>query len=226
MKESHPADTLGVTLLMPSDNNEDRRVGIYFGPSSHTTLTKAYVGDFIKNEMGLVRSDGGPKWTEGLTSLIERGMNSWSEGSHGGGEVNREIKRITKQLEEYQAEVKELSTKMEKDTPIENLVDMARRIHRTEARILEVLARDENIGVKSPNYVSWETVCKETGLDRYVVVYYGKVLNDSISNGLVEIDRMEHRVKLTDEGAFDLYCSERNLDTDSIRSLNKLHRER
>ena len=46
------------------------------------------VDSFITEEMGLVRDDGGAKWTEGITEVIMLGMDSWRQGQ-GQGQVER-----------------------------------------------------------------------------------------------------------------------------------------
>lgn len=207
---------------MTSDTNEDRRVGIYFGPSSHTVLTKAEVGEFITDEMGLVRSDGGPKWTEGLVELIERGMQSWPEIEEDSLDIEQELVEIKDRLEEYQAETQELDTGQEQDH-VDDMIDLAKRVYRTEARILEVLSRDENIGVKSPNYVNWTTVASETGLDLAIVMYYGLMMHSHEGPAFIELDRKQDNAKVTSEEMFELYCDQHQLDPDDIRSMNEVH---
>jgi len=44
------------------------------------------VDSFITEEMGLVRDDGGAKWTEEITEVIMLGMDSWRQGQ---GQVER-----------------------------------------------------------------------------------------------------------------------------------------
>lgn len=207
---------------MSSDDHEKRRVGIYFGPSSYTTLTKEEVAEFIKNNMGLIRSDGGPKWTEGLVGLIELGMEAWDEGFKSNSEIREELREISNKLDTYQSDVNELTTRLNQHQPSEDLVDMAKEVHQTEARVLEVLSRDGHIGARSPNYVTWETISNETGLDHYIVVYYARALAETNYGEFVQIDRLEKKVKLSNEDAFENYCNQRNLNPEKIHNINKV----
>jgi len=42
-------------------------------------FSKAEVGEFIVHQMGLHDSDGEPKWSVGLITLVEHGMKRWDE---------------------------------------------------------------------------------------------------------------------------------------------------
>ncbi|WP_226041308.1 hypothetical protein [Natrinema sp. DC36] len=64
---------------MPPHDYDDRRVEVYFGPSRKVDVTKEELAIYILEEMALERSDGGPKWTEGVAELVERGMEAFEE---------------------------------------------------------------------------------------------------------------------------------------------------
>lgn len=206
-----------------SDDHEERRVGIYFGPSPYTLLTKEEVGEFIKNQMGLIRSDGGPKWTEGLTQLIELGMEVWRDGPEDISDIEKKVEQVNTKIDDYRDEILELSSQVEQKQSIDDLVDKAKQVHRTEARILEVLCRDENLGVKSPNYVSWSTVREKTNLEYHEVSYFARILANSQFSGFVEIDRTGNEIKAVDEKVFHTYCDERGLNPEAIRELNEIN---
>lgn len=203
---------------MTSDNPEQRRVGIYFGPTANTVLTKDEVAEFIKNEMGLVRSDGGPKWTEGLTTLIEVGMSEWEDYSViDGPGLQERINDLEETVEDYHREVKESRPEQETDNSV-GLVEAAERVHRTEARILEVLCRDRNIGAKSPNYVEIHSLAEDVGLEYPVVYHFVENLVQPPCAKFVTFDLHGEKVKATSEDAFERYCEARRLDADSIGS--------
>ncbi|ERG92872.1 MAG: hypothetical protein J07HQW1_02921 [Haloquadratum walsbyi J07HQW1] len=73
--------TQAVPFMKCSKNTKsNQRIAYYFGTSGSSKPTMEEVDSFITEEMGLVRDDGGAKWTEGVTELIMLGMDSWRQG--------------------------------------------------------------------------------------------------------------------------------------------------
>lgn len=75
---------------MPSRDYDDRRVEVYFSPSRKVDVTKEELAEFIIEEMALERSDGGPKWTEGVAEFVKRGIEAFKE-QYGYQSEDREI---------------------------------------------------------------------------------------------------------------------------------------
>lgn len=190
---------------MPRDNHESRRVGIYFGPSSYTRLTKEEVAEFIKHEMGLIRSDGGPKWTEGLTSLIESGMNEWDRAPEvDESELKESINEIEERIKDYHEDVRQLSQEQESEESID-YIQAAERVHCLEERILEVLCREENIGAKSSNYVRIHNLAREIDVDYPIVYKFVENLAEDSCCNLVEMDLQREQVKAAKADAIEIH---------------------
>lgn len=64
---------------MPPRNYDNRRVEVYFGPPGKVDVTKEELAEFIIEDIGLERSDGAPKWTEGVGRLVKLGMDAFQE---------------------------------------------------------------------------------------------------------------------------------------------------
>lgn len=201
---------------MPEDD-ADRQVVIYFGPSPHTMLLKDTVAKFLMEEMGLVRSDGGPKWTDGLTTLIEMGMDAWEERQKGNQtDFNVRFDELERQIEKIHEEIKSVSVATDERPWEDDLVKIAKRVYRTEARILKVLNREENMGAKSPNFVNVTRVSETTGLDRKTVGYYANILLKLYEGIYIEFDYTGKKIRAAEEDAFDTYCRFRGLDPASL----------
>lgn len=136
---------------MPPKDHTDRRVEIYFGPESSTSLSKQDVADFLINDMGLVREDGAPKWTDGLTTLIKIGMNDWKDESVGSQHLDgQRFDEIIESIEECKNEIQNLNEDENNNQHLD-AIQASKQVQRIKAKILEVLCREEKIGVKSPN---------------------------------------------------------------------------
>jgi hypothetical protein len=92
---------------MPPRDYDDRRVEVYFGPSRKVDVTKEELAEFIIEEMALERSDGGPKWTEGVAELVELGMEAFQDQYRDEPEYAEEILKLNRKLDEYQSEVRD-----------------------------------------------------------------------------------------------------------------------
>ena len=164
------------------------------------------VDSFITEEMGLVRDDGGAKWTEGITELIMLGMDSWRQG-----QVERahlvspeRVESLEERNRELREKVSDLQAKVDKLDRDDGKIDAAVRVQRIEASILKVLCN--NIGAKSPNYMSIEEVSDKTGHDYDTIVHYAVMLARAEFGGYVQFDRMEDNIKVQREDAYEKYC--------------------
>lgn len=205
---------------MPPDDHDERRVEVYFGPSPHTTLSKSEVGDFIVNNMGLKSPDGNPRWTEGITELVLLGMESFEEGLNDDSELWSRIEQLERELNQYQSEMERLRAASEADSGPDEVIEAAELVYRTEARILEVLCRDDHIGAKSPNYVDVMVVYKETGISPEAIGHLTEMMAMPEFGEFVGIHRYGGSIKAKSEGSFNRYCELRRLDPDDIRTEN------
>lgn len=206
---------------MPPRNYGNRWVEIYFGPSTYTSRSKEEVADFIVEKMGLRLSGGGPKWTKGLTTLIEIGMEEWEDHSVSdkvGLEENSND--LLETIEDFHQEVKEFSSEQETDNS-KDLAEAAKRVHRIEAQILEVLCRDQYLGAMSPNYVEIHELAEEVGVAYPVIYDFAVNLSRFPGGELVQFDLQGEKVKAVSEDAFEELCEARRLNPDSIGYLSK-----
>lgn len=195
---------------------------VYFDTSRHAGVSKEEVAEFIVGQMGLERSNGGPKWTEGITTLIKLGMESWrSDPVNNRSELKESIYKLERKIDKYHKEVKDSDSEQAKTESADELVHAADLVHRTEARILEVLCRDENIGAKSPDYVDIQSLVEETGLKYPTVYQYVDNLRKLPSGELIQFDVSYEQVKVTSEDGFTEYCQARGIDLEKINAENE-----
>ncbi len=172
------------------------------------------VDSFITEEMGLVRDDGGAKWTEGVTELIMLGMDSWRQEQ---GQVERahlvspeSVESLEERNRELRGKISDLQAKVDKLDRDDRKIEAAVRVQRIEASILKVLCN--NIGAKSPNYMSIEEVSDKTGHDYDTVVHYAVMLARVEFGGYFQFDRMEDNIKVQREDAYEKYCEAAGID--------------
>ena len=197
---------------MVKNTKSDQRITYYFGGPGDSKPTMEEVGSFITGEMGLVRDDGGAKWTDGVTELIMLGMDAWRQG-----QVERahlvspeRVESLEKRNQELRETVSNQRTEISKTDRDDGKIDAALRVQQIEASILKVLSN--NIGAKSPNYVSIEKVADQTKHDFDTVVHYSTMLARVEFGGYVQFDRMEDNIKVTREDAYDKYCEAAAID--------------
>lgn len=179
---------------MPPGEHDDRRVEIYFGPSNTTTISKAEVAEFITDEMGLVRSNGGPKWSDGITTLVELGVDSW-ENRKQETQVNRgnnvpDVIAAIAELKEF------IDTKLEEVRNGDSYDPKEAELRNIESKasILAALSREPHQGVKSPNYADISEIANDTGLDYETVSFFCRLLSKS-SRKFVKFDDHGGKIK-------------------------------
>lgn len=195
---------------MPPSENNDRRIEIYMGPSRKVDLTKGELADFIIEKMGLVRSDGGPKWTEGVAELVELGMEAFKERGQNHPEFGEEIAKLNRKLDEYQAEVEKIATTGQE--PVDSRIHAAILTHRTQARILKVLcdhARIDDMNV----FIELTDVAKEADLEYSAVSHHTRLLD---LTEFVERNKYGDHAKAASPDAFHVFCKTRGVDSELI----------
>lgn len=207
---------------MPREEYLDRTTQIYFGKEEDDRITKERVGEFIRNEMGLERSDGSPHWTEGILELVECGMNNYErEVQPTDPEIIEQLEDAEERLEELERENERLKDHLDTQKSRSQVEYPAQEVHLTECRILEVLCRDEHLGHRgSPNFVDVLTIAEETGLEYETVVYnLNQISTPPVE--LIEERGNEEEVKALGADRFEQYCDATGMDPERVRSLNK-----
>lgn len=205
---------------MPPGDHDERRVEIYFGPSPHTNLSKNEVGNFIVSEMGLRGPGGSPKWTEGITELIQLGMETFNESNIDNPEITNRINQLERKLDRYQGRIEQMRAAEGINSGPDEIVEAAKIVLRSEARILEVLCRDDNIGVKSPNFVDSMKLYEEIGISPEAISILTERMSKNEPEGFVETDRYGESIKATSPDSFRRYCNLYRLKVEEIRSIN------
>ncbi len=110
------------------------------------------VDSFITEEMGLVRDDGGAKWTEGVTELMMLGMDSWRQEQ---GQVERahlvspeSVESLEERNRELRGKISDLQAKVDKLDRDDGKIETAVQAQRIKASILKMLCN--NIGSNLP----------------------------------------------------------------------------
>lgn len=196
---------------MPPRDYDDRRVEVYFGPSHKVDVTKEELADFIIEEMALERSDGGPKWTEGVAGLVKLGMKAFEEQYGDDPEYAEEVTKLNRKLDEYQSEVREIATLQQE--PVDTLIHASKLTRRAQARILKVLSEKvrENDGMTL--FVDLAEVAKEADLEYSAVAHHARLLD---LEGFVQRDTYGQKAKLSYRNSFQEFCEVRMIDIDSI----------
>lgn len=196
---------------MPPRDYDDRRVEVYFGPSRKVDVTKEELADFIIEKMGLERSDEGPKWTEGVSELVKLGMKAFEEKYQDDPEFGEEVAKLNRKLDEYQSDIREMSTKRQK--PFDSLIQASKLTRRTQARILEVLSDRAWEDDGNMMLVDLSEVSKEADLEYSAVSHHARLLD---YQGFVERGEYYDKVKLSYRNAFEKFCDMKMVDPDSI----------
>lgn len=196
---------------MPPRDYDDRRVEVYFGPSRKVDVTKEELAEFIIEEMALERSDGGPKWTEGVAELVELGMEAFEEQYGDDPEYTEEIAKLNQKLDEYQSEVREIAISQEE--PVDTLIQASKLTRRAQARILRVLSENAREDDGMSLFVDLVEVAKEVDMEYSAVSHHARLLD---LGGFVQRDTYGQKAKLNRENAFEEFCELRMLDSESI----------
>jgi hypothetical protein len=196
---------------MPPRDYDDRRVEVYFGPSRKVDVTKEELAEFIIEEMALERSDGGPKWTEGVAELVELGMEAFEEQYGDDPEYTEEIAKLNQKLDEYQSEVREIAISQEE--PVDTLIQASKLTRRAQARILKVLSKNAREDDGMSLFVDLVEVAKEVDMEYSAVSHHARLLD---LGGFVQRDTYGQKAKLNRENAFEEFCELRMLDSESI----------
>lgn len=196
---------------MPPRDYDDRRVEVYFGPSRKVDVTKEELAEFIIEEMALERSDGGPKWTEGVAELVELGMDAF-EGQYGDDpEYAEEVAKLNSKLDEYQSEVREIVTTQQE--PVDTLIHASELTRRAQARILKVLSERVREDGGKTLFVDLAEVAKEADMELSAVSHHARLLD---LKGLVQRDTYGEKMKLSHRNTFEKYCELGMIDPESI----------
>jgi len=203
-----------IRRMSQETNPKDRMVRLYFGRPGEMKPTKQEVGEFITDKMGLVRDGDKPRWSEGICELIALGMDAWYRGQvERANLVSPErVEKLEERTQEQREKIKELKQQLAREQRDDGRMDAVEQVHHTEAAILRVLCRDENIGAKSPNYVSIPQVSDATGFDYDTITHYGQMLSKPAFGEHVEIDRFGEKIKATSEDAYEMYCKAIGID--------------
>lgn len=197
---------------MPPRDYDNRRVEVYFGPSRKVQTTKEELADFIIEEMGLERSDGGPKWTEGVAELVDLGMEAFEEKYSDDPEYGEEVAKLNRKLDEYQSEVREIATTQQK--LVDTLIHASKLTRRAQARILKVLSEQMRKDDGMIMFVDLIDVAKKADMDYSAVSHHARLLDIS---GFVQRDTYGEKAKLSQRNSFENYCESRLVDPESIQ---------
>jgi hypothetical protein len=197
---------------MPPRDYDNRRVEVYFGPSRKVQTTKEELADFIIEEMGLERSDGGPKWTEGVAELVDLGMEAFKEQYSDDPEYAEEVAKLNRKLDEYQSEVREIATTQQK--PADTLIHASKLTRRAQARILKVLSEQMRKDDGRTMFVDLIDVAQEADMDYSAVSHHARLLD---IGGFVQRDTYGEKAKLSQRNAFENYCESRLVDSESVQ---------
>ncbi|GAA0677712.1 hypothetical protein [Natronoarchaeum mannanilyticum] len=196
---------------MPPRDYDDRRVEVYFGPSHKVDVTKEELAEFIIEEMALERSDGGPKWTEGVAELVELGMEAFEEQYGDDPEYAEEIAKLNQKLDEYQSEIREISISQEE--PVDTLIQASKLTRRAQARILKVLSENAREDDGMSLFVDLAEVAREADMEYSAVSHYTRLLD---LGGFVDRDTYGQKAKLNHRNAFEKFCETRMVNPESI----------
>jgi len=207
-----------IRYMSQETNPQDRMVRLYFGRPGEMKPSKEEVGEFIKTKMGLVRTGGEPRWSEGLCELIALGMDAWYQGQvERANLVSPErVEKLEERTQEQREKIADLQQQLAREQRDVGRMDAVDAVHQTEASILKVLCRDEHIGAKSPNYVSIPRVSEVTGLDYDTITHYAEMLSKPAFGEHVEMDRFGENIKATSQEAYDEYCEAAGIDGVSL----------
>jgi hypothetical protein len=205
---------------MPREEYLKRTKQIYFGEEGDDRLTKQQVGEFISNQMGLVRSDGKVKWTEGILELVECGMDNFEDAVQPTDpEIIEELEEARERIDDLEQENEMLKRQLQsQQVDTTHVKDPERKTHLIECRILEVLCRQENRGrTGNPQFTDPTKVAKGTGLKLETVNRYLGIMSEPHVD-LIEEEGNRDRVKASK--GFEEHCEDTGIDPDRVRDLN------
>lgn len=208
------------------ETNPDRMIRLYFGQPGDQRPTKEEVANFITNEMGLVRGNGDkPRWSEGVGELVQRGMEAEQGLLNAVDHDERErLQELEEQVNNYRAQIQRLKSQLDRQREEDGHLDAARRVHRIEASILEVLCQNEAVGQhagpRGMNYVELYEVARATGYSFDTVLSYARTLSRPEYGGHVQLGDYDEKAKATSRDAFEAYCDATDIDPGIIRRQN------
>jgi len=209
-----------------SETNPDRMIRLYFGQPGDQRPTKEEVADFITDEMGLVRGDGNePQWSKGVGELVQRGMEAEKDLLDAVSHDERErLQELEEEVDRYREQVQRLKAQLDRQREEEGHLNAARRVHRIEASILEILCQNEAVGQhagpEGMNYVELYDVARLTGYDFDTVLQYARTLSRPEYGGHVQLDDYDEKAKATSRDAFEAYCDATDIEPGLIRRQN------
>lgn len=199
---------------MPPRDYDDHRVEVYFGPSGKVNVTKEELAEFIIEEMALERSDGGPKWTEGVAGLVELGMEAFEEQYQDEPEFGEEIAKLNRKLNRYQKEEKNIANTQQE--PIDTFIPASELTRQTQARILEILSERLRKDDGEKLLVDLTEVAKKADIEYSAVSHHARLLD---LGGFVQRDTYGQKAKLSHRNAFEEFCELRMIAPESISDL-------
>lgn len=113
-------------------------------------------------------------------------------------------------LDEYQSEVREISTSQEE--PVDTLIQASKLTRRAQARILKVLSentREDGIIL----FVDLAEVAKKADMEYSAVSHHTRLLD---LGGFVDRDTYGQKKKLNHRNAFEKFCESRMVNPESI----------
>jgi hypothetical protein len=209
-----------------SETNPDRMIRLYFGQPGDQRPTKKEVANFITDEMGLVRGDENePQWSKGVGELVQRGMEAEKNLLDAVNHDERErLQELEEEVDRYREQVQRLKAQLDRQREEEGHLDAARRVHRIEASILEILCQNEAVGQhagpEGMNYVELYDVARLTGYDFDTVLQYARTLSRPEYGGHVQLDSYDEEAKATSRDAFEAYCDATDIEPGLIRRQN------
>lgn len=196
---------------------QERTLTVYTGKDLDERPSKDAIGEFIVDTMGLEKADGSPRWSAGVLELVSCGMDRWDgPGDSIDPALVAKVQEQERTIEELRSKNESLKTRL-RDIELTH-GDPADMQMRTEARILQVLCSDDNLGVDSPNWVPIADVEAELGFKRGLLAG-GRVLDWLVNEGYVVDHPSLEKIKASDARAYESY-------RDSIEGTADVERER
>lgn len=211
-------------MIMVRKELRERQITAYLGkPEGDDKITKDELGEFIASRMGYQNSNGEPEWSPGIAELLRVGMRQWdAETKTVDPEIVGELREAKQTIRDLRKERENLKEQIETEQVEQGYRGAADQQHRLEARVLEVLCRDEHIGADSPNLVPVITVTQQTGLDNDTVGDVLDALSKPHNGELVTWHDLNPEAKARHAGVFEQYCSNvPEFSADEIRGLNQ-----
>lgn len=148
---------------------------------------------------------------KGVAELINLGIEAFGERYRDDPEYAEEIAKLNRKLDEYQNEVREISTTQQK--PVDTLIHASKLTRRVQARILKVLLKQMTEHDGRNVFVNLADVAKEADMEYSVVSHHARLLDIS---GFIQRGTYGEKAKLSHRNSFRNYCESRLIDPDSI----------